>query len=55
MNREDQQRRSEERKEQKTVKLTHGYATVDIDCSPETIEALDNLSKVAYEKLNKKK
>jgi excinuclease UvrABC ATPase subunit len=42
-------------KKQKTVKLTHGYATVDHDCSPAVIEALDKLSKIAYNKLSNEK
>ena len=33
----------------KRVKLTHGSARVDENCSKETIEALDNMSKLAYE------
>jgi hypothetical protein len=34
---------------QKRVKLTHGSARVDENCSEETIKALDNLCKLAYE------
>lgn len=32
----------------KRIQLTHGSARVEDDCSPETIKALDELSKVAY-------
>ena len=32
----------------KRIKLTHGSARVEDDCSHETIKALDELSKVAY-------
>lgn len=35
--------------EQKRVKLTHGTARVDENCSKETLTALDELSKIAYE------
>jgi len=35
-------------KEQKRVQLTHGSARVDKDCSQETINALDEISKRAY-------
>lgn len=33
----------------KRVKLTHGSARVDENCSKETIAALNNMSKLAYE------
>lgn len=36
--------------ESKRVKLTHGTATVDKNCSKETLTALDELSKLAYER-----
>ena len=39
--------------EQKRVKLTHGTARVDKNCSKETLSALDELSKLAYEQTNK--
>lgn len=35
-------------KEQKRISLTHGTARVDKNCSKETIEALDQMSKLAY-------
>lgn len=34
--------------EQKRIKLTHGSARVDKDVSPETVEALNKLSELAY-------
>lgn len=33
---------------QKTIKLKHGTATVDENCSPETIKALNDLADAAY-------
>jgi hypothetical protein len=35
--------------EQKRVKLTHGSARVDKNCGEETLKALDEMSKLAYE------
>lgn len=32
----------------KRIKLTHGTARVEDDCSPETIKMLDEMSKIAY-------
>jgi hypothetical protein len=41
----------EKKKEQIRVKLTHGTARVDKSCSDQTLKALDELSKIIYEKL----
>lgn len=36
-------------KNQKRVNIAHGSARVDEDCSEETLKALDQISKIAYE------
>jgi len=35
---------------QNRIKITHGYATVSKECSKDTIDALNELSKIAYKK-----
>ena len=42
-------------KEQKRVKLTHGSARVDLNCSEETIMALDEMTKLAFDQLIEEK
>ena len=39
--------------EQKRVKLTHGTARVDKNCSKETIKILNEMSTIAYEMKSK--